>query len=73
MIRFRLHILMAEKGPGRPYKIKEVAEGAKLSEMTVSGIYHNRYKRMDLETLDKLCVFFESEPGDFLQHIPDPE
>jgi len=60
---------MAEKGPGRPYKIKEVAEGAGLSEMTVAGIYHNRYKRMDLETLDKLCEFFESKPGDLLEYM----
>ena len=64
MVKFNLHLLMAEKGPGRPYRISELADKAKLQPNTVSGIYNNKAKRIDLETIDALCEALDCQPGD---------
>lgn len=61
---------MAEKGPGRPYKISEIARLTGLQPNTVSGIYNNKARRIDLETLDTLCHTLNCQPGDLFDHIP---
>ena len=63
MVKFNLHMVMAEKGPGRPFKISEIAEKARLQPKTVSGIYNNKAKRIDLETIDALCTALDCQPG----------
>ncbi len=70
MVRFRLHILMAEKGPGRPYKISEIARRTGLQPNTVSGIYNNRARRIDLDTVDTLCEALDCSPGDLFEYLP---
>lgn len=64
MVKFNLHLVMASKGPGRPYRITELAVKAKLQPKTVSGIYNNKAKRIDLDTIDALCRVLECEPGE---------
>ena len=64
MVKFSLHMVMAEKGPGRPYRISEIAEKAKLQSKTVSGIYNNKAKRIDLDTINALCEALDCQPGD---------
>ena len=71
MVRFRLHILMAEKGPGRPYRISEIARISGLQANTVSGIYNNKARRIDAATIDTLCEVLECEPGDLFDYSPD--
>ena len=71
MVRFRLHILMAEKGPGRPFRISELARLTGLQANTVSGIYNNKAKRIDLDTIDTLCNVLGCAPGDLLELRPD--
>ena len=71
MVRFRLHILMAEKGPGRPFRISELARLTGLQANTVSGIYNNKAKRIDLDTIDTLCSALGCAPGDLLELRPD--
>lgn len=71
MVRFRLHILMAEKGPGRPYRISEIARISGLQANTVSGIYNNKARRIDTATIDTLCEVLECEPGDLFDYSPD--
>lgn len=68
MLKFRLHILMAEKGPGRPYQIREVADATDLQANTISGIYNNKYKRIALNTIDKLCKFLNCTPAEFFEY-----
>jgi len=70
LLKFRLHILMAERGPGRPYQIQEVANATGLQANTISGIYNNRYKRIALDTVDKLCKFLNCTPGEFFEYDP---
>jgi len=64
MVKFNLHMIMAEKGPGRPYKITEIAQAASLQPKTVSGIYNNKAKRIDIDTIDALCGALDCQPGD---------
>ena len=67
MVRFKLHKIMADKGPGRPYKIVEVARQASLQPNTVSGIYNNKARRIDLDTIDALCGALKCKPSDLFE------
>ena len=70
MIKSNLAVVMAERGP---YTMKQVAEGTGLRPNTVSDIYHNKIKRIDLETLDKLCNFLKCDTSDILKHLQDAD
>ncbi|WP_068783194.1 helix-turn-helix domain-containing protein [Paenibacillus phocaensis] len=52
-------------------KISDVVAGTGLAINTVSGLYHDKVKRVDLETLDKLCDFLEVGIGDILEHVKE--
>lgn len=49
----------------------KLAEATGLSRNSVFLLYHERVERLDLKTLDKLCVFLDCQPGDLLEHIPN--
>jgi putative transcriptional regulator len=48
-------------------KISDVITSTGLSRNTVAELYHGRAKRIDLDTLDKLCVALECEVGEILE------
>lgn len=73
MLKFHLHILMAEKGPDRPYRISEIARLTGLQANTVSAIYNNRAKRIDLATIESLCQALECTPGDLFRYNPESD
>lgn len=52
-------------------KIADVVAGTGLAINTVSGLYHDKVKRVDLETLDKLCDFLEVGIGEILEHVKE--
>ncbi|MHB1651692.1 MAG: helix-turn-helix domain-containing protein [Desulfitobacteriaceae bacterium] len=54
-------------------KISDVIEGTGLARNTVAELYHGRAKRVDLETLDKLCTYLNAEIGDLIEHKKDAE
>ncbi len=68
MIKFRLHIIMAERNI---LKIKEMAGKSSLDANTIAGIYHNKYRRIDLNTLNKICRTLNCTPADLFEYIPD--
>jgi len=39
-----------------------------LAYSTISDLYHNKTRRVDLTTLDALCIALECSVGDLLQH-----
>jgi putative transcriptional regulator len=49
-------------------KISDVVEGTGLARNTVAELYHARAKRIDLETLDKLCTYLEVNVNELLEH-----
>lgn len=69
MIENKLSEVMGRKR----LKVTDVVAGTGLAINTVSGLYHNKVKRVDLETLDRLCAFLEVGVGDILQHKKEQE
>ena len=62
-IHCRLSILMGEKR----YNIQDVYDKTGLSRGTISNLYHDKMKRIDFQTLEKLCDLFECSVGDLLE------
>lgn len=52
-------------------KISDVIDGTGLARNTVAELYHGRVKRVDIETLDKLCSHFGVGVGDILEYTDD--
>jgi putative transcriptional regulator len=57
MIENKLSEVMGRKR----LKISDVIEMTGLARNTIAELYHGRAKRVDLETLDKLCKALECE------------
>lgn len=53
-------------------KISDVLEKTGLARNTVAELYHGRAKRVDFETLDKLCVALECDLNEILEHEKSP-
>ena len=66
MIKCNLSLLMGK------YRetIQSVHEKTGLNRNTISNLYHEKVKRIDFDTLEKLCILFDCQPGDILEYIP---
>jgi putative transcriptional regulator len=65
MIKCHLSKILGEKR----LTIKEVHEKTGLSRNTISSLYNEKAKMIDLDTLEKLCVFLGCNVCDLLQYI----
>ena len=63
MIRCHLARLMGE----RKMKISDVLRETGLSRNTVTLMYKETARKIDIEALDKLCRLFQCEAGDLLE------
>lgn len=63
----RLSRLMGE----RRLSIQDVAAGTGLAYSGVHALYHATARRLDLETLNKLCNYFGIGPGELFEWTPD--
>jgi putative transcriptional regulator len=68
MIKFRVHKVAADRDI---LKIKDLAEKAGLAPMTVSGLWNNSTLRVDLTTLNALCVALHCQPGDLMEYVSE--
>ena len=59
----RLSRLMGE----RRVSIQEVARATQLTYSVVHELYHDKSKRFDRTTLNKLCAYFDVPVGDILE------
>ncbi|MET3506249.1 helix-turn-helix domain-containing protein [Halalkalibacter oceani] len=57
----------------RGYSNKDVVEITGVSRNTIKGFQSNASKRIDYETLDKLCNGLGLTPGDLLKFYPDED
>lgn len=62
MIKCNLSKIMGEKR----VTATEVAEKTGITRGTLRRLYHETAQRVDLDVLDKLCDYFDCEPGDIL-------
>lgn len=53
--------------------IRRVARETGLAINTVGSLYNDESKRVDLETLDKLCAYLGVGIGDILEHKKEQE
>lgn len=62
-VKSNLHVLMGKK---KIKSINQLANETGLSRPTLTRIYNDDMDRIELLTIQKLCDFFECEPGDLL-------
>lgn len=63
MIKCHLARMMGE----RKLKIMDVARDTGLNRNTITLLYKETAKRVDFETLDTLCDYFDCGVGDLLE------
>ena len=51
--------------------IQDVCDKTGLARNTVAFLYHEKVKRIDYETINKLCGLFECDTQKLLEYIPD--
>jgi len=67
LIKCHLSRLMGEK----KLKVADIARDLGLHRNTITLLYDETATRVDLETLNKLCVYFGCRVEDILEFIPD--
>jgi len=50
---------------------KELSEKTGIRPGTVSQLYHETVRRLDIGHLDKLCAALECQTGDLLEYVED--
>jgi len=69
MIKNHLSRILGEKRLSQ----RDVVRGTGLAINTVAGLYRDEVKRVDLETVDKLCAFLVVSVGDIFEFVKDGE
>ena len=67
MVRCHLSEMMGKK----KVKIADVARELGLNRSTVSALYYDRAQKVDLEAIEKLCIYFGCGVGDLLELTND--
>jgi DNA-binding Xre family transcriptional regulator len=69
MVRLQIHDIMLERGI-TAYALSKGTQMAYPSAYRLSRP-HGRFGRMHADTLNRLCHFFEVQPGRLMQWVPD--
>ena len=67
MIKCHLSRILGEK----KLKISDVVKNTGLNRGTVTRMYHESAQRIELDALDKLCVYLNCELSELLERIDD--
>lgn len=67
MIENRLASLLASKNLDK----RDLVKMSKVDRHIIDKIYKNKTKRIDLETLNKLCFALECNTIDIFRYVPD--
>lgn len=57
----------------RRMHISALAEGANLAYNTAHALYHGSSKRIDLDTLARICQLLDIQPGDIFVYVEEDE
>ena len=63
MIKCNLSLLMGIK----KVNIQKVHEKTGLTRNTISNLYNEKTTRIDYETIDKICEYFNCQVGELLE------
>lgn len=74
MIRFKLKELLAKREfqDNRRITLNEVGAATGIHRVTLSKVANERGYNASIEIVDRLCAYFECQPGDLLEFIPSP-
>ncbi len=78
-VRSRIKLLIAERNlerikQGLPeITQRDIAAESELPLSTVNGLITGRAGRVDFRTLNRLCRYFNVQPGELLEYIPDDD
>ena len=50
---------------------KELSDLTGIRPATISALYHDKIKRIEVEQLAKLCEVFDCQPGDLIMYETD--
>lgn len=67
-IRNNLAVLLAE----RNLSITQLAQKVEISRNTITSIYYNRNKMIQMATIDTLCQYLKITPAEFFVYDPHP-
>ena len=75
MIQCRLRELMAAKGRRERRKITygDILEQTGVSKNTLTRLANDKASMVGTSTINRLCTYFDCQPGDLFVHVPDPE
>lgn len=75
MIQCRLRELMATKGrqEGRRIIYDDILSTTGISNTTLTRLANDRADRIYISTIDRLCAYFECQPGDLFIYIKPPQ
>jgi putative transcriptional regulator len=65
MVKCHLSRLMGEK----KIRIADLARKTKLHRNTLSLLYNETAVRVDIETIEKLCMFFNCQVGELFEYV----
>jgi putative transcriptional regulator len=74
-VKFRLKSLIEEKEITENRKItyRDIAAEAGVSTNTLTQMANQSMAQIGLVTINKLCKYFNCQPGDLLIYIPDED
>lgn len=67
----KLHEIMKNKGV-KKIDLRKAGFNPNVVDKVLSGKL-DKSKRVDTETINRLCEFFDCQPGDIMEYIPDNE
>jgi len=75
MIRIKFKQLLEDKkfDDAKKYTLERVAELTGVSQATIGRISKNPTYITTTDVIDKLCKFFNCQPGDLLSYIPNKD
>ena len=73
MIRFKIKALLEEKSfkEGKRVTINDVVDATGLARQTISRIANQPLYSTTTETINSLCAYFNCQPGELMEYVPD--
>lgn len=74
MIQCRLRELMALKGREEHRRITygDILEQTGVSQSALTRLANDRADRVAMSTIDRLCAYFDCQPGDLFIYVEEP-
>ena len=72
-IKFKVKERIADKEfrERRVLQIKEIAEATGIHRVTLSKLANNKEYNVGIDTIEKLCAYFQCGIGDIAEYVPE--